>query len=272
MFAQLTSAAILALPLLASVNASPVVQRDSSSASDESTTSSDLLSAFEPNTTAWKDGASDSFSVWGNSCNTTQLELIGEGLAQTFKLVEHGRDHLRRFGNDSFFQRWFGNDNNPLILEGLYDRIVSGDKGNVSFTCDDVDSLCNGKYGIIPGYFSPSTPELTVVCPTYYLSKGPLAELCTNGETIASQGSESTDGSWFLHRLLHLPQTTGGGLSDVVDSAHDAVDLAQGVNATQAIKNIHSIQYYALDVYASDILLPGEGCLGDTSVEVADKE
>nr|XP_019046794.1 hypothetical protein I302_03397 [Kwoniella bestiolae CBS 10118]OCF25724.1 hypothetical protein I302_03397 [Kwoniella bestiolae CBS 10118] len=259
MLAQFSTALVLALPLLA--NASPVVK--SSASSDEP--SDDLLSAFEPNTTAWSAGASDSFSVWGQSCNTTQLELIGEGLAQTMKLVEHGRDHLRRFGNDSYFQRWFGNDNNPNTLEGLFDRIVSGDKGNVSFTCDDIDNLCDGKYGIIPGYFSPSTPELTVVCSTYYLSKGPLDELCTAGKTISSQ---ATDGSWFLHRLLHLPQTTGGGLKDVVDSAHDAVDLAQGVNATQSIKNIHSIQYYALDVYASDILLPAEGCLGDTSVEV----
>lgn len=36
--------------------------------------------------------------------------------------------------------------------------------------------------------------------------------------------------------------------------------------ASMAIKNIHSIQYFALDVFATDILLPGEGCLGDVSV------
>lgn len=35
-----------------------------------------------------------------------------------------------------------------------------------------------------------------------------------------------------MHRLLHLPQSTGGGLSDVVDSAHDAVELAKGVNVS----------------------------------------
>ncbi|WWC68253.1 uncharacterized protein I206_102176 [Kwoniella pini CBS 10737] len=168
MFTQLVSGAILTLPMLA--YGSPVIVRTESSYGG----SSDSLSAFEPNTTAWKDGASDSFCIWRDSCNTTQSELIGEGLAQAMKLVEHGRDHLRRFGNDSYFQRWFG---------------------NISFTCDDLDSLCDGKYGIIPGYFSPSVPELTVVCPTYYLSKAPSAELCINGETIASQGSESTDGS-----------------------------------------------------------------------------
>ncbi|WRT64462.1 uncharacterized protein IL334_001394 [Kwoniella shivajii] len=263
MFAHLSSALFLGLPLLAI--ASPVARSTTSES-----LSIDPLSALKPNTTLWSAGASNTFSVWGNSCNTTQLELIGEGLAQTFKLVEHGRDHLRRYGNDSYFQRWFGKTNDPNTLQGLFDRIVSGDKGNVSFTCDDIDNTCNGKYGIIPGYFSSSTPELTVVCPTYYLSKFPMDELCTRGNTITSQGSESTDGSWFLHRLLHLPIASGGLLKDVVDSAHDAVELAKGVNATQSIHNIHSIQYYALDVYASDILLPGEGCLGDTSVQVSE--
>jgi hypothetical protein len=63
--------------------------------------SDDLLSAFEPNTTAWYAGARESYSVWGSSCNTTQLELIGEGLAQTQQLASHARDHIRRFGNDT---------------------------------------------------------------------------------------------------------------------------------------------------------------------------
>ncbi|WWD19973.1 hypothetical protein CI109_104446 [Kwoniella shandongensis] len=230
------------------------------------------VSNLEPDTTVWSNGANQAFQVWGNSCNTTQKELIAEGLEQTLILVDHARDHLRRFGNDSHFQTWFGNNNDPNTIQGLYDRIVSGDKGNISFTCDDVDNTCNGKYGIIPGYFSSSIPELTVVCPTYYLSKKPLAELCTEGQTISSQGSESTDGSWFFHRLLHLPIASGGHLSDVVDTANEAVELAHGVNASQAIRSIHTIQYYALDVYAQDILLPGEGCLGDISVAVTAAE
>ena len=36
-----------------------------------------------------------------------------------------------------------------------------------------------------------------------------------------------------MHRLLHLPITSGGGLSDVVDTAHEAVDLAHGVNVSR---------------------------------------
>ncbi|WVF69441.1 hypothetical protein IAT40_004218 [Kwoniella sp. CBS 6097] len=265
MFGPLFAAVlILGSPLTRAI---PVSSRDLvDNAKDE------VISAFAPNTTVWFSGGSDSYSVWGDSCNTTQLELIGEGLAQVQKLAEHSRDHLRRYGNDTIFQTWFGKENDPNTLQGLFDRIVSGDKGNVSFTCDDVDNTCNGKYGVIPGYFSSSTPELTVVCPTYYLSKTPLDELCTADKTIASQGSEATDGGWFLHRLLHLPISSGGLLHDVVDTAHEAVELAKGVNASQAIHNIHTVQYYALDVYASDILLPGEGCLGDTSVQSTSAE
>jgi hypothetical protein len=115
-----------------------------------------------------------------------------------------------------------------------------------------------------------------------------------------------------MHRLLHLPGISGNELKDVVDSAHDAVELAKSdvglsffhcevslytviactavniegavhrhggsiaksrptnvpANIAQpatAVNNIHSVQYYALDVYASDVLIPGKGCLGDVS-------
>lgn len=137
------------------------------------------------------------------------------------------------------FQNWFGSGNNPNELQGLFDRIVSGDKGNVSFTCDDVDqyvapsiaicfivrqltsdSLCDGKYGVITGYFSPSVPELTVVCSTYYLAKSPLNELCTAGQTIASQGSECQ-----FH--FHLPP-----------SIH-ALDTPQSSIACNALRRSH---------------------------------
>ncbi|RSH89108.1 hypothetical protein EHS25_002774 [Saitozyma podzolica] len=232
--------------------------------------SDDLLSAFEPNTTAWSAGARDSYSVWGSSCNTTQLVKVSPRLSSSLRMRGTTSGGLATIPCN--FQRWFGTTNHPNQIQGLFDRIVAGDKGNISFTCDDLDSECNGQYGVIPGYFSPSTPELTVVCPTFFLSKNPLDQLCTRGQTISSQGSESTDGSWFLHRLLHLPTATGGGLSDVVDTSHEAVELARGVNASQTVKSIHSIQYYALDVYAADLLLPGEGCLGDTSVEVSSSE
>lgn len=138
---------------------------------------------------------------------------------------------------------------------------------------------------MIPGYFVPTNKDTTVVCPTYYLAKPELQNTCAGGETLVEGGSELTQGSWFVHRLLHSPTASGGRLTDVVDTVAEALELAAGVNvsrlrfsaeaptrniadplrvvqASQAITSIHSVQYYALDTYATDILLPGVGCRG----------
>lgn len=66
-----------------------------------------------------------------------------------------------------------------------------------------------------------------------------------------------------MHRLLHSPKATGGLNSDVVDTVAEALELAKGVNQTQAVHSIHSLQYFALDTFAKDVLLPGVGCRGD---------
>jgi hypothetical protein len=50
--------------------------------------------------------------------------------------------------------------------------------------------------------------------------------------TALTRHTVATDGSWFLHRLLHLPTATGDGLSDVVDTSQEAVELARGVNVS----------------------------------------
>lgn len=91
------------------------------------------------------------------------------------------------------------------------------------------------------------------MCETYYLAKPSLENLCVRGRTLFANGSERassslsfdawspvllltgrarpvTQGAWFLHRLLHLPQASGGRLSDVVDTAKEALELAKGPN------------------------------------------
>ena len=96
MFASLS---LLVLPALAL--AAPTLQTRNDFNGNPGEDPSEVVAAFEPDTTQWYAGGNDRFQVWGNSCNTTQLELIGDGLAETVKLVEHARAHLRRFGNDT---------------------------------------------------------------------------------------------------------------------------------------------------------------------------
>ncbi|ORY64731.1 putative peptidase domain-containing protein [Leucosporidium creatinivorum] len=210
----------------------------------------------------WAAGGTSNFTA-DSSCNATQKRLIGEGLAEAMTLLRHARAHLRRFGNDTTFVDWFGAEADSNQALGLYDRLVEGDKTNLTFTCTDVSNLCNGTYGVIPGYFVPTDKDTTVVCPTYYLAKPELQNTCAGGETLVVGGSELTRGSWFVHRLLHSPTASGGRLSDVVDTVAEALELAAGVNASQAITSIHTVQYFALDTYATDILVPGVGCRGD---------
>lgn len=122
-------------------------------------------SNFQPDDSSWSNGASFQYMIKDdNSCNTTQLSLIGEGLDRTIDLVYHARDHIRRYGSDDVFKRWFGVNASSNAIEGLFDRIIDGDKDNITFTCNDYDGLCNGKYGIIPGYFSPATPQWIKPC------------------------------------------------------------------------------------------------------------
>ncbi|GAA6032235.1 hypothetical protein JCM8097_007137 [Rhodosporidiobolus ruineniae] len=221
--------------------------------------------------TNWSAGAHKGYSV-SSTCTFDERRAIGDGLDEALELAAQARDHLRRYGNDTIFNAWFGSETDPNLLLGLYDRLVDGDKTGITFRCDDVDDECNGKYGIIPGYFRATAKDETVVCPTYYLAKPRLEETCVNRWTLANNGSELTQGAWFMHRLLHLPTGSGGRLSDVVDTVGAALELAQGVNHTQAAYSIHTVQYYALDVYAYDILAPGVGCRGDPNAADAQKE
>ncbi|GAA5917580.1 hypothetical protein JCM6882_001986 [Rhodosporidiobolus microsporus] len=212
----------------------------------------------------WYAGAHKAFTAHP-SCNATEKRLIGDGLDEALMLAGQARAHLRRYGNDTLFEAWFGNETDPNLLLGLYDRIVDGDKTGLTFRCDDVDDECDGKYGVIPGYFRSDAKDETVVCSTYYLAKPRLEDMCAFDQTLVKNGSELTQGAWFMHRLLHNPTASGGRLSDVVDTVEEALELAQGVNKTQAAYSIHSVQYYALDVYAYDVLLPAEGCRGNAT-------
>lgn len=50
-------------------------------------------------------------------------------------------------------------------------------------------------------------------------------------------------------------------MSHYADSYDECLQLAK-TKPEQAVRNTHSLQYFALDVYAYDIALPGVGCTG----------
>ncbi|GAA5832459.1 hypothetical protein JCM11251_006461 [Rhodosporidiobolus azoricus] len=193
----------------------------------------------------WYAGAHKAYTAHP-SCNATEKRLIGDGLDEALMLAGQARAHLRRYGDDRILKACFGNQTDPNLLLGLWE------------------------YGVIPGYFRSETKDETVVCRTYYLAQPRLEDKCAFDQTLVKNGSELTQGAWFMHRLLHTLTASGGRMSDVVDTVEEALELAQGVNRTQAAYSIHTVQYYALDVYAYDILLPGQGCRGNVSSAVSD--
>lgn len=93
---------------------------------------------------AWNAGAVNSYPIHA-SCNVTQHAYIKKGLDETMLLCSQARDHILRWGNSSdIYRKYFGNapTGEPL---GWFTKIVSGDKSDVLFRCDNIDGNCGQK-------------------------------------------------------------------------------------------------------------------------------
>jgi hypothetical protein len=69
----------------------------------------------------------------------------------------------------------------------------------------------------------------------------------------------------LVHRLLHIPQVGEGTVehySAEEEEKYPGVMALAKDNATYAVKNSDSLQYFALEAYAHDIAVPGIGCAG----------
>ena len=64
-----------------------------------------------------------------------------------------------------------------------------------------------------------------------------------------------------MHRLYHVPGFSAGIIEHYADSYADCMALAIN-NATYAPYNTHTLQYFAIDVYAQNVAKPGVGCTG----------
>jgi len=102
----------------------------------------------------WDDGAIPDFPIH-SSCNVSQARYLRNGLNEAIRVSSHARDHLLRWGDHSPFKvKYFGNASTAEPI-GHYSRIVSADRGNMTFRCDDIDGNCNN-----PGIFQ----KLPLLC------------------------------------------------------------------------------------------------------------
>jgi hypothetical protein len=72
-----------------------------------------------------------------------------------------------------------------------------------------------------------------------------------------------------MHRLYHTTKIGEGAAEHFADSYAECLELAEDEPA-DAVRNTHSLQYFALDVYAMEVALPGEGCTGVPAAAAAD--
>jgi hypothetical protein len=93
--------------------------------------------------------------------------------------------------------------------------------------------------------------------------------LCANGYTVANGKLATYFAADLMHRLYHTTKIGEGAAEHYADTYTDCLELAQE-NPAEAVRNTHTLQYFALDVYAMEVALPGEGCTGTPAEESED--
>ncbi|PGH08777.1 hypothetical protein AJ79_05876 [Helicocarpus griseus UAMH5409] len=226
--------------------------------------SSPLLPRADLPSQQWDHGSVDEYPIH-KSCNATEQTMLRRGLQDAVTLASHARDHALRFGNDSgIYRKYFGNAPSNGVIGNLA-RIVSANKANTLFRCDDPDGKCQlPDYG---GHWrgTNATGE-TVICPLSYSTRLYLEYFCTRGYTVAHSERNTFFGLDLIHRLYHMPAIGEDHVGHFADSYADVMELAAH-NATFATRDSNALQYFAAETYAFDIAVPGVGCSGDESEE-----
>ncbi|KAF1943850.1 zincin [Clathrospora elynae] len=221
------------------------------------------VTAAAPTSTAWDAGAVHDYPIHA-SCNATQHAYIKKGLDETMLICSQARNHILRWGNTSeIYQKYFGDG---LVSEplGWYTKIVDGDKSDVLFRCDDIDGNCE-QPGWAGHWRGQNGTSETVLCDLSYEIRKPLNGMCMFGYNVANGATNFYWASDLLHRLLHIPKVSEGVVGHYNDEEMDkylgVVSLAK-MNSTYAARNSDTLQYFALEVYAHDVAVPGIGCAG----------
>lgn len=86
--------------------------------------------------------------------------------------------------------------------------------------------------------------------------------MCGMGYTVSGSETNTFWASDLLHRLYHVPTIGQNWVDHFADGYDEVLDLAID-NATLSSHDSETLQYFALEVYAHDISVPGIGCPGE---------
>lgn len=95
--------------------------------------------------------------------------------------------------------------------------------------------------------------------------------MCGLGWDVANGKTNFYWASDLLHRLLHIPKVGEGIVEHYAEDYASVIELAQ-TESNLSVRDSDTLQYFALEAYAYDVALPGEGCAGKvkaTSSEAA---
>jgi hypothetical protein len=83
------------------------------------------------------------------------------------------------------------------------------------------------------------------------------------GWNVANGATNFYWASDLLHRLLHVPKVGEGVVEHYgAEGKYPGVLSLAKTNSTYAVRNSDTLQYFALEVYAHDVAVPGIGCAG----------
>ncbi|KAI7278810.1 zincin [Hortaea werneckii] len=216
---------------------------------------------------SWNSGMTRAYPIH-QSCNATETALLEQAFAEMAVLAAHARDHILRFGNSSsFFTKYFGKATTGEPA-GWLDKIVNGDKSGVLFRCDDIDGNC-WQDGWAGHWRGENATDETVICEMSYTSRWPLAGLCGYGYTVAAEKTTAYFASDLMHRVYHTDKIGESVVGHYADTYEECLQLAKD-SPEEAVRNSATLRYFALDVYAYDIAVPGQGCTGEPVPEEED--
>ncbi|KAJ5960057.1 uncharacterized protein N7479_007207 [Penicillium vulpinum] len=207
----------------------------------------------------WNAGAVNQFPIHP-SCNATQRRQIEQGLNETIALAAHARDHILRWKNESEIYRKYFGDRPSMEAIGAFDIVVNGDRKDVLFRCDNPDGNCDLE-GYAGHWRGENGTDETVICDLSYETRRSLSTMCGLGYTVSESETNTFWATDLLHRLYHVPVIGQNWIDHFANGYEEAIDQAKE-NATLSTHDSETLQYFALEVYAYDIAVPGIGCPG----------
>ncbi|KAJ5095918.1 hypothetical protein NUU61_005274 [Penicillium alfredii] len=214
----------------------------------------------------WDAGAVSQYPIH-SSCNATQRRQIELGLNETIALAEHAKAHILRWRNESeIYRKYFGN-RPSMEPVGAFDIVINGDKENALFRCDNPDGNCdldgekNYSFRYAGHWRGENGTGETVICDLSYEARRSLSTMCALGYTVSGSETNTFWASDLLHRLYHLPTFGQDWIDHFADGYKEVVDLA-AKTPIRSTRDSETLQYFALEVYAFDISVPGIGCPG----------